>query len=277
MADYIRTFPLGAGTFTIINVGDGNRNMAGFLTAPESQWPPQAVAAFKEFTRLTYQAVHIAVDGLSVLVDPGKFEPSPEHDFPGYQPPPGLIASLAEIGVRPEKISYVIVTHAHGDHFNCTTEVRDGRLVPYFPNARHLMGRADWEQMQPALQNKDSLESQTLGVLHQAGLLDLVDSRINVSPGIQIIPTPGETPGHLVVRAHSQGQTLYCLGDLYHMAVEVEYPEWPVSWADMNTMRGSRQIVVEAALPENALLVATHIPGAGRLRRTVSGEVWVSQ
>lgn len=85
---------------------------------------------------------------------------------------------------------------------------------------------------------------------------------------------PGETPGHQIVRIHSEGHTLYFLGDLYHHTIEVEHPTWMVNWNDFDTNYRSRQTLAEMALRESALLFATHIPTIGRLQRTDSGLRW---
>jgi hypothetical protein len=67
---------------------------------------------------------------------------------------------------------------------------------------------------------------------------------------------------------------LYCLGDLYHDAHEVEHPESMAYWADKPAMLSSRAALADAALAENAHLIITHIPGFGRLERSASGAIW---
>jgi glyoxylase-like metal-dependent hydrolase (beta-lactamase superfamily II) len=73
---------------------------------------------------------------------------------------------------------------------------------------------------------------------------------------------------------HSEGQTLYCLGDLYHDPLEVEHPKWMAQWADIDATFASRRRLVEAALAEDALLVPAHM-SPGRLERTVEGVRWM--
>ena len=214
--------------------------------------------------------------GVYALVDSGQHDLPPGSPFalPGYQPPPSLLDQLAGIGIQSDQIRHVIVTHTHFDHFNGVTQARAGGYEPCYPHARYYVGRADWEGVQPELQDADSLASRTLAVLQRAGLLELVTARRDLNGNLQIIPAPGETPGHQIVRVHSDGQTLYCLGDLYHDTDEVEHPERMADWADRDLMRVSRSTLIEAALAENALLTATHIPTLGRFERTASGVVW---
>jgi glyoxylase-like metal-dependent hydrolase (beta-lactamase superfamily II) len=244
-----------------------------WLIVPEAERPPY----FAEWLPFPIQCVHIASPGLSVLVDASVYEVEPDspHAIAGYQPPPDLLAVLSEAGVRPEAIDHVVITHIHHDHINGLTRQQGNSFMPCFPNARHNLGRADWEQAQAALQKPDSVESCTLGVLSRAGLLETLNRRHDLG-GVEIIPAPGETPGHQIVRVHSEGQTLYCLGDLYHHPIEVERQEWAAQWADADSIRASRRALVEAALAEDALLIATHIEGIGRLERAGSGVVWAT-
>jgi glyoxylase-like metal-dependent hydrolase (beta-lactamase superfamily II) len=118
------------------------------------------------------------------------------------------------------------------------------------------------------------MESQTLAVLQQHGLEELVDGEHELSHGIMIVPAPGESPGHQIVRIQTAEHTLYCLGDLYHDEVEVEQPTWIVHWADAAVMTASRQALLPELLAENTLLVAAHIEGFGRLQQTSSGLSW---
>jgi glyoxylase-like metal-dependent hydrolase (beta-lactamase superfamily II) len=220
--------------------------------------------------------------GASVLVDAGDYALSAPPDSPylpsNYQPPPDLKAQLLEIGVRPEDVTHLVITHAHFDHYNGVTTELDGRYAPCFPNARCFLGKADWEhpETQAALQDPNSLENRTLGVLHREGLLELVEGDRDLVPGVSIIASSGESPGHQIVHVHSEGQTLYCLGDLYHHSIEVEQPTWMVTWANPDAILASRHALVKASLEENALLIAAHIPSVGRLEGTPSGARWVA-
>ena len=49
-----------------------------------------------------------------------------------------FLARLAAAGVRREEIDIVFCTHLHADHVGWNTQLRDGRWVPTFPNARYL-------------------------------------------------------------------------------------------------------------------------------------------
>ena len=255
MMEYLRSLQLGAAVVTIINVG----NMQ---------------AAFTEdghTIEIPVQSVLIQLPETNIVVDACLYElpQTSPYAILDYQPPPGLLARLRELDVPPEQIDHVIITHTHFDHYNGATEQRAGVYQPSFPNARYYIGKADLDdpEMQQSMQDSNSLAGRTLAVIERAGLVEPVTGRFTLNSAVEIIPAPGEIPGHQIVRVHSQGETLYCLGDLYHDAFEVQDPQRMADWADVPAMLRSRAALADAALAENARLIVTHIPGIGRLER----------
>jgi glyoxylase-like metal-dependent hydrolase (beta-lactamase superfamily II) len=198
-----------------------------------------------------------------------------EYQWPDATIYPDITTQLAALGVQPEEITHVVVTHHHTDHIAGLTVERAGTLTPVFPDARYFLGRADWDLrgMQEIMQHPekyqgkyDVLKRHTLGILHNLGKLELVEGDLELAPGLDIQHLPGETPGHQGLRLQSGGQTLYCLGDLYHHTSEIEHPSWMAPWDDPATMLASRHKLTKAALAEEALLVITHVPSVGILR-----------
>jgi glyoxylase-like metal-dependent hydrolase (beta-lactamase superfamily II) len=278
-----RTIALGAVTVTIINVGNLRLTLSEIMHVPESEWRPRYSGIFDQPAFFPSQCIHIAFPDTSVLVDANNFALSAPPDSPyappvGYQPPPDLPTQLLACGIRPEDITHLVITHAHFDHYAGITWERDGQYVPTFPRARCFLGKADWEypETQEALRDPNSADSRTFGVVQQAGLLELVEGELDLTASVKVIAAPGESPGHQIVRIFSEGQVLYCLGDLYHSPLEVEHPAWMAEWDEASTNLTSRIALAKVALAENALLIATHIPGVGRLEATATGARWVS-
>src|SRR5579872_6489305 len=240
MPAHSSTIQLGTAEITIINVGDLTFRLSEVMNVPESEWRPRYAAEFEKPLSFPSQSIHIALPGASVLVDAGDYAVAISLNTPyvppNYSPPPDLIEQLLERGIAREDITHILITHLHFDHYSGITIQRAGQYVPAFPNARCYVGRADWEdpEIQEALKDPNSLESHTLGVLHAADVLELVEGDVNLLPTVRILAAPGESPGHQIVRVHSEGRTLYCLGDLYHDPVEIEHPAWMASWADVD-------------------------------------------
>lgn len=277
MAEPVRSLRIGHASVTVFNAGDIEEAFG--LSVPEDDRDPRREAALGQPLVLPFQAVHIQIAGASVMVDAFDFGAIVSlmgfKPPAGYTPPPDLLTQMRAAGVDPAAVTHLVLTHAHFDHYSGVTIERDGRREPAFPNARCYAGSADWETPEGEKLRANEAAA-TMGELFRRELVTLVDGARELVPGVRLIPTPGESPGHLIVRVASEGETLYCLGDLLHFPVEAEHPRWMVEWADPERTLASRRALMEAALPERALLVAAHIPGVGRLEGDASHAVWVA-
>jgi glyoxylase-like metal-dependent hydrolase (beta-lactamase superfamily II) len=271
-AEYVSTHTIGRATVSQIN--DGVGGWTPKLSAPEAEWRaalPQADE--RGYVENDHYTGLIQIGDARILVDVGFDDPSPSSHFmpPRYRRTPGVTAALAALGVRPEEITHVLFTHFHGDHVA-------GAIVgdrARFPNARHLIGRADWEG-NPALASGQSLEATQLGGLSRLGRLDLVDGEPEVVPGVTMIHAPGESAGHSIVRVRDGGATAYFVGDLFHFPCEVEHLDWVSPGRDPVAMRRSRERLLPAAADEGALVTFSHaqFPGWGRVERRDGGYRW---
>lgn len=271
---------VGAARVTVLNAGDLALRLADELAVPEEQWRPRYAELFERRQTCPSLSVLIQHAGAVVLVDANDYRATvgPDSPFrlPGYTPPPDLPTQLARLGVQTEDVRHVVITHGHWDHFAGVTRPADEGYVPTYPQARYYLGAADWSDAETQAGSSDpaSLEGRTLGLLHAHGLLELVSEPCDLAEGIAVLPAPGETPGHQIVRVQSEGETLYVLGDLFHHQVEVEHPDWMVTWADAGAMLATRQRLMERARAENALLVAAHISSVGRLEPSGADMRW---
>jgi glyoxylase-like metal-dependent hydrolase (beta-lactamase superfamily II) len=142
-----------------------------------------------------------------------------ERDIYGYERDPGLPAELAEVGLRPEDIDLVIMSHLHFDHCGALVAPgRDGELTPLFPRAKHVVQARElqaWRQPDP--RSKPSYKPENLGILEESNRLLVVDGDANVAPGIRVRVTGGHTAGHQAVYVSDQEQTVVFTGDFLYM------------------------------------------------------------
>ena len=272
----IQSITLGRARVHLINLGTLTVDLAAWLRVPREAWTPAATPFLARPIAMPMLAAAIELpEGVTLVdaCDPLEIANS-SYAGPGYQPRPDLRQQLATVGIAPERVDRVVLTHLHFDHFSGVTLEHAGQRVPSFPRAQHYVSQADWDDAGAKLAARDSLEYKTLGVIERHGLLRLVEGDVDLSGELTIIATPGETPGHQIVRLHSNGQTLYILGDLYHHILEVEHADWFVYWADVAAQRRSRQRLVAAALAEDAIVTAAHIDAPGRLRAVSGGVEW---
>jgi glyoxylase-like metal-dependent hydrolase (beta-lactamase superfamily II) len=103
-----------------------------------------------------------------------------------------------------------------------------------------------------------------------------VNTETEIVPGITLVPAPGETPGHCIVRVRSRDASFYYLSDLFHHTCEVEHPDWVSPGRDQAAMRQSRDLLFAAAMAEVPILVYAHhpFPGWGRIRPKGAGYTW---
>ncbi len=118
-----------------------------------------------------------------ILVDTGigvRGAPGPTW----FGAPGRLMDSLHETGTPADAIDTVVISHVHDDHIGGTVVFAPaepgGDLVPApaFPNARHLLQRADWDWEREAAERDEEdalIVSTLLTPIEDAGLLDLIE------------------------------------------------------------------------------------------------------
>jgi glyoxylase-like metal-dependent hydrolase (beta-lactamase superfamily II) len=272
-------FRVGEVSVTVFNGGDLKHFLRDSLNLAENEWKGRYDTLFVEWVPVPVQCALVQTPEATVLYD----APSPDLGtedsdlvIPGYTPPPSLISQLASIGVGPEDVSHIVISHAHGDHFNALAAMRQDRSVALYPNAKLLIGRADWEaqRQNPGFEQGETLAAKMFAPYHEQGRLELIEAPTTLAPTVEVLPSPSETPGHLTLRVRSQGVTLYCIGDIYHHSVEVENRPWIVGWADAEATEAARVELEKTALAEDAMIMASHIRGLGRLARSGDGVRW---
>lgn len=211
----------------------------------------------------------------TILVDTciGNHKPRPHS--PGFdnlgQP---YLERLGQAGFAPEDIDFVLCTHLHVDHIGWNTQLRDGRWVPTFPNAKVICSKAELasaerkaDENDPGDDHRAQWQDSILPVL-EAGLLQAVDGIHAIEEGITIEPTPGHTPGHVVLQAHSEGERMLFAGDLCHHPMQVYYPEVNSRFCeDAAGARAMRRKVLASCAESGALFAPAHwgLPHAGRI------------
>jgi glyoxylase-like metal-dependent hydrolase (beta-lactamase superfamily II) len=182
---------------------------------------------------------------------------------------------MADVGVRPEDVHYVLCTHMHGDHVGWNTRLENGRWVPTFPNAQYVMSRAEYEAAKIQAADHDCVPwirnvfEDSLQPIVETGRAVLVDGIHELFDELTLRPSPGHTLGHMCVELRSQGAGAFFAGDLLHSPIQI--PLWPWStrycW-DSQMAAKSRREILELCAAENALLLPAHFqaPHVGRIR-----------
>jgi glyoxylase-like metal-dependent hydrolase (beta-lactamase superfamily II) len=137
-----------------------------------------------------------------------------------------LETSLARCGVAPGQVTGVVLTHLHFDHAGGVTKLDgDGRPVPTFPDAKHFVQADEWhDATHPNRRTRGSYRDDDFLPLEAAGLLELVDGDVELTPNISLLCTGGHTRGHQIVLVEtSEGRAVYW-SDLVPTASHVNIP-----------------------------------------------------
>lgn len=127
---------------------------------------------------------------------------------------------LRRMGVLPEDVTHVIASHMHLDHI--------GNLA-LFPNATVTLARSELEFWTGKNATKHLFaltvhpeEIRQVEVLRNAGLLNLVDERAEVVPGVRVQRIAGHTPGQLVTMIDTNAGEIVLASDAAHYYEEFE-------------------------------------------------------
>jgi glyoxylase-like metal-dependent hydrolase (beta-lactamase superfamily II) len=179
-----------------------------------------------------------------------------------------LLDSLAALGVRPENVTDVVLTHLHFDHVGWTT--RQGEIV--FPNATYRCDRRDWEHFV----GPDPGATKKLSPLENR--LETWDSSGPLFPGVDTLTAPGHTPGSTIIVLSSGAERAMLLGDVVHCPVELVDDEWAgMGDVDPALARRTRATLARELEGADVPAVAAHFPGMefGRLLAAQGQRRWV--
>lgn len=178
-----------------------------------------------------------------------------------FQTPGKLPEQLASLGVKPEDVEFVLLTHMHADHIGGL--LREGRRA--FPKAKLLISKPEIDAWR-SLAETGSSDNASLAMSVLAAYGDDVlppfafgDSPL---PGVTAIGAVGHTPGHTAFQITAGGKRLLIVGDLIHaMPLQFALPGECAIY-DMNTqdaIQSRKRLLGQAA--QNAVPIAgMHFP-----------------
>tara|TARA_B110000444_G_scaffold257012_1_gene294602 strand:- start:654 stop:1520 length:867 start_codon:yes stop_codon:yes gene_type:complete len=187
-----------------------------------------------------------------------------EHKIPGMKAMAigknPFLNDIAAAGFERESIDIVLCTHLHFDHVGWNTMYEKEKIVPTFPNARYLFSEQEWQHWsnQPPGPFTTTYDD-TVKVVHNAGLVDLVDMNHKITDEVSLQATTGHTPGHVSVCINSQGKKAFITGDMTHHPVQWAETSWGIE-ADNDSQKATatRIEIGEQYTDTNVLVIGTH-------------------
>lgn len=183
---------------------------------------------------------------------------------------------LQEAGFQEHAFDTVLCTHMHVDHVGWNTYRDDDQWLPTFKNARYLYAREEWEHWQVESQEEyGPVIEDSVQPIFDLGLADLVESTHQVSDEIQLVPTPGHTPGHVSVYIRSRGEEAIITGDIFHHPCQIAHPTWcATADSDQEAALRTRQTFLAEYSDRPILCIGTHFAGVTAGRLVIDGDTY---
>ena len=183
----------------------------------------------------------LQTEGKNILLDAGLGAPFSR-----------LLPKLKELGVNPEELQLVYITHLHPDHIGGL--LKDGKVT--FPNANVYVNRVEAEAWLAMDGDKGKLAKAVLGAYKDH--LHLFEAGDTLEGGVVSIAAYGHTPGHTVF----QKDSILVIADLIHgAALQLKYPEYcPTYDMDAKAARESRLRILKYAREKKLKMYGMHMP-----------------
>lgn len=226
---------------------------------PAEEWKPYRELYPELFSgdswRLPCNCFVVQAEGATILVDTGVGPPGlwdwtaeDEGRLPG---------ALDDLGIRPDDVDIVFLTHLHIDHLGWNTGLEG---AAFFPGARYVVhGDAlAFARTRPNLLHiRRCIEP-------LVDRFEIVTGDIELSPGVVAFAAPGHYPGHMALRLASGGQDAVLLADIaVHPAMLHEPKLRYVSDLDHAACAETRRALLPELVDRDVVVACGHYPGTG--------------
>lgn len=192
-------------------------------------------------------------DGRKMLFDTGL-------GMPGCR----LLPSLEAIGLEPEDIDCIFLTHFHGDHIGGM--VTDS--VSVFPEADVYAARAKYDAWMAMPADAKAQVEKTMEIYGDR--VHLFGAGDSLPYGVEAVAAPGHTPGHT---AYQIGKLLI-VGDLMHgVALQMPHPEVCANYDMDKPMAAATRVgILEYAKNDKLVMAGMHFPEPGIISAGIQEE-----
>jgi len=258
---------------------------AMFGNAPKAMWERWIPPDDRNRIPLACRCLLVRDGARTILFETGIgafFDPAMRERFGVVESHHVLLESLAAIGVTPDTISVVVLSHLHFDHAGGALTAYQPGVAPslVFPNAQWVVGAEAWDRaVQPHARDRVSFIPGLVELLEATGRLEKVMGATSeiLGAGYRFHRSEGHTPGLLLAEVDMPAGPVVFAADLIpgkawvHLPITMGYDRYPEMLIDEKTR------LFADLLPRHGRLFFTHDPeiAMGTLARDAKGKFGV--
>jgi glyoxylase-like metal-dependent hydrolase (beta-lactamase superfamily II) len=268
------------GNYQLYSIETGRFSLDGgamFGIIPKPLWAKTNPPDERNRIELAARALLIVGNGRTILVDNGNGSKFTDKQIDIYRLDTSkhdLRRSLQRQGLTAGDITDVLLTHLHFDHAGGSTYREEGKLKLTFPNAKHYVQKAHWQQaMNPTEKDRGSFMPDDFMPLEEHGVLEFVDGEEEIFPGISVLVMNGHTAAQQLPKVSDGTTTLLFCCDLFPTTAHVPLPYIMAYDLRPLTTLDEKKRVLHHATEEDWTLFFEHDPttAAGKVKRTDKG------
>lgn len=255
---------IGKYTLKIINSGfiglDGG---AMFGIIPKPLWEKTNPADDRNRVTLATRNLLLESDSKKILIDTGMGNKWDDKSKEIYKININrtLESELNFLGITPEDITDVIITHLHFDHTGGSTKIKNSRLIPSFPNAKYYVQKKNFEWgINPSDRDRGSYMKENFEPLAKEGVLNFTSDNQFFDDEIQFKVINGHTFGQQMIKISDNSKNLLYCCDLIPFVSHIRIPY--IMGYDLQPLitLEEKKKYLKIALEENSYLFFGHDP-----------------
>lgn len=247
-----------------------------FGNCPKALWTRWTQPDELNRIELACRSLLVQKNGRNILFETGIgafFEPKLRDRFGVQESEHVLLKSLSKVGLKPEDIDIIVLSHLHFDHAGGLLSVyQEGKALELvFPKAHYVVGKEAWERaLKPHSRDRASFIPELPALMETTGRLSIEAGEHSelLGEGFRFYRSHGHTPGLLLTRIETPWAPITFMGDLVpgaawvHLPITMGYDRYPELLID------EKKEVLSAIESEQGWAFFTHDPKVAAARIT---------